>query len=315
MDCSRSACERRCSYGDPHSETGELLKTLILYGEIETLLIIGAHPEIKFDCKWDPRGYDGNFGISGMMRGVLMSYVFLNVVYLHTETWEKETKKAYIERYKKSGTDYTDEEIDYRQMAAYERVLRKCTSRMKYDVHTYPHRLFYGVTGNAFTGVRCRQPSCDLACNGHLELGKLKIGEDDQYIPDSEDVDIVLFYLSLKGLPTEIGISILEYAGFKPERRLPVANDPMDPRNREELKKYLSWCWQVLVSCDVIMTSQGNKISWAYELRDVISDLFGHDAHGSGKKLCKYLSPDQEAEEDERLGNLLGVSYRRLIFA
>jgi hypothetical protein len=137
-------------------------------------------------------------------------------------------------------------------------------------------------------------------------------GDGNRYLPVSEDVEIVLFYLRMKGLPTELGVKVIEYADFKPERRLKVANDPLDARNREELTRYLSWCWKVLVWCDVFMTEDGRKIAWQYEISDVIRELWGGEGNG-GKKMWRYLSMDEETEIDIAHGEN-GESYRSIPF-
>jgi hypothetical protein len=146
LDCERTErCGSCCCYANPHSDVLELTKTLLLYGEIETLLKITAHSEVHFQKKWNiPWACGGGWGIAELMRCTLLSYVFLNVTYLHTETWEPDAKKEFIEKKRKMGSAYTEEEVDYRNSTAWNKVVSRCTGYRQYDVHTFPHRLFYG---------------------------------------------------------------------------------------------------------------------------------------------------------------------------
>jgi hypothetical protein len=108
-------------------------------------------------------------------------------------------------------------------------------------------------------------------------------------------VDIVLFYLCRKEFLTEIGLQILAYANFKTERRLPISNDPLDPRNIEELGKYLSWCWKTLVRCDVLIAASGGRIEWVYKITVVIRQLWGTD--GQSKEMFRGSTSDAQQAE------------------
>ena len=121
--------------------------------------------------------------------------------------------------------------------------------------------MFFGISEHDYNNVRWDLSGCGRRLQKHLSLQseeERRTGE--RYLPVSEDLDIVLFYLRLKGFPTEIGLRVLAYTAFKPERRLLIANNALDPQNREELRKYLSWCWKVLVRCDILMTVSGTRI-------------------------------------------------------
>lgn len=87
---SHSGC---CCWTSPHSDTMELGKTVLLYGEMEPLLRIASHPAIDLKDKW-MFVFDCNndLGVSELMRSTLMSYITLKVIYLHPELWDENTK-------------------------------------------------------------------------------------------------------------------------------------------------------------------------------------------------------------------------------
>jgi hypothetical protein len=243
-----------------------------------------------------------------------MSYIFFNVVYLHPETWEAESREKWIEEKKKFGMVVEEKEVDYRKMVSWEKTLSRCTGKRSFDMHTYPHRLFFGVSEHEYTGQRWNEPGCGRQFRMKPETEYEK-GIRGKYLPHIEEVNIVLFYLHRKGLPTEIGFEILELANFKPERRLPVANDPFDPRNREELQKYLGWCWRVLIWCDLVMKESGARIRWVYEITDVILELWG--SKGQGTRMFRWLDWEEEEEAskvDEKGTCMLSLPHRAAIF-
>jgi hypothetical protein len=302
------ACIDCCCLTYNHSDMTELLKTLLLYGEMETLLKIVAHSSISLTSKWDlPWQCGGGLGIGELMRCALMSYIFLNVVYLHTETWELSARRNWVAEKRKAEMVVTEQEVDYRRMVAWEKIVSRCTGMRGYDVHTSPHRLFYGVSKQDYMGNKWNDPGCGRKLRKHPSLlTEEERRKGEKYLPVFGDVDTVLFYFHCKEVPTEIGLQILVYADFKPERRLPIANDPLDPRNREELRKYLSWCWKVLVRCDVLMKASGNRIGWLIEITFTIRELFGFE--GQNTKMFEWLGwEEKEAalyEEDENGNNV-----------
>jgi hypothetical protein len=313
-----------CCFYQPRwhqTDLGELTKTLLLYGEMEALLRIAAHPEVDFDCNWALPYFCGGItsGIGDTMRCALTSYVFFNVVYLHPEIWDPEAKQKCVAEKRTQGMVVKEEEVDYRKMVSWEKLVSRCTGWRRYDVHTYPHRLFFGVSEDDYDGRNWHKfPGWGREYRKHpsLQTEKERTATRETYLPVFEDIEIVLFYLRCKGLPTEIGLQILAHASFKPERRLPVAKDPLNPANREELMKYLSWCWKVLIWCDVLMTASGRKISWVYEVTDVIRELWGFEGPGVG--CFRWLTIDEDIDEDieERKhgSKLLGLRDRKALF-
>ena len=81
---------------------------------------------------------------------------------------------------------------------------------------------------------------------------------------------VVVNYLSEKGLPFELALAILEFAEYVPYGRLDIADDPLHPDYEMELRKYLSYCWEVLMRCDMLAKASGKRISWINEVKEVI---------------------------------------------
>lgn len=55
-----------------------------------------------------------------------------------------------------------------------------------------------------------------------------------------------------KELPVELAVKIMEHAHYEANRRLtPVPHNPFHPSNREELVKYLNYCWELFVCCEM----------------------------------------------------------------
>jgi len=239
----------------------------------------------------------------------------LNNTYLHAETWDVLAKRKFIENKIKMGSVYKEQEVDYRRSFARGKVISRCTGHRQYDVHTFPHRLFFGVSKQAYDGNKWHQPGCGRWYRNAVIPGKVEISEGERYLPVSEDVEIVLFYLRIKGLPTELGLKVIKLADFKPERKLPIAGDPLNLRNRGKLRKYLSWCWKVLVWCDIFMSADGHKISWVYEISDMIGELWGGDGN-SGKRMFRYFTRDEEDDIDTAMNGdrELSIPGRRLMF-
>ncbi|OAT07172.1 hypothetical protein BDBG_03268 [Blastomyces gilchristii SLH14081] len=83
------------------------------------------------------------------------------------------------------------------------------------------------------------------------------------HIPSSADLYISLHYLNIKGLPTELGMMVLEFANYEPHHRAIVPDDPLHIEDAPELCKYLGFYWQLLVRCDVLAAkAYGKRVDW-----------------------------------------------------
>ncbi|KFY41490.1 hypothetical protein V494_02970 [Pseudogymnoascus sp. VKM F-4513 (FW-928)] len=257
------------TYPSPHEDSPDLLNALLLHGQIDALLRIAAQPSANLKALWDPISYRGSTGFGELMRATLMSYICLNVSYLKPETYNATARAAYLAKeHRDPPTELED--MDYRKTRGYVKMLRRCTDRSSYDVHLYPHREFYGIIPDkppvSWGGWR---DVVDLATQG------AKITQE--YMPLKSDIPVVTRYLQQKGLPLELALDILDRAEYIPRRRLLIPGDPLHHENAEELRKYLKFCWKLLVSCNVLAEATGKKIHWVYEITRSIVELWSAD--------------------------------------
>lgn len=102
--------------------------------------------------------------------------------------------------------------------------------------------------------------------------------------PSTDDAYAVLVMLCSKGLPVEISIMVMSFAHYQaPKGRLLVSDDPLHPSNREELGKYLKYCWQVLVRGHVLMNELRMGISWKDLVAESITRLLDTNQSGYHK--------------------------------
>jgi hypothetical protein len=178
------------------------------------------------------------------------------------------------------------ERMDYRSTKLYQNTLATCTEGGMTALVTYPHRHFFGTgdddpksgafqvannahwlrwshltdkSGRSKQGLYGIVPIAEF-----LSLGKAASQPHDfniMYQPSESDVSLVRGTLCKMGLPVELALDIMELAGYEP-KKLKVEHDPLHPENREELAKYLKYCWQLLVRCDIIATEAGRQIKW-----------------------------------------------------
>lgn len=81
--------------------------------------------------------------------------------------------------------------------------------------------------------------------------------------------------LGSKGLPAELVLDILEMAEYEPgEGRLKVPHDPFHPENRGELAKYLRYCWELIVRCEMMANAVGMEIPWMEVMYETLVPLF-----------------------------------------
>lgn len=103
---------------------------------------------------------------------------------------------------------------------------------------------------------------------------------DFQAKPDLPPSSIILVenILRSKKLPTELVFDILSLLlDGEPRGRLPVAHDPFHLQNREELDKYLKYCWELLVRCTMVTVELDMQISWREIITDALIALLSCD--------------------------------------
>ncbi|KAJ5606029.1 hypothetical protein N7510_008810, partial [Penicillium lagena] len=248
----------------------QLVETLILYGEMDAVLRICANPEIGLkywwllsECQCNDPCYD--IGWDQLFKNALSAYICLNIVYCFPEMWD-------------TASGRTDEK-DYRNTSFYQRMLRECTASWKHsDVITYPHRQFFGI---ADRHPLLKWAGCTKKSDRPVELyGRVSIEEfllldsSMNYQPAVSDVVSVRWILCKKGLPMELTMDIMELAGYEPRRRLEIPHDPFHPSNREEFSRYLKYCWQIIVRCDMMRKAFGKEMRWQEFVADIIIGFF-----------------------------------------
>lgn len=170
-------------------------------------------------------------------------------------------------------------------MRIYQYMLKQCTmGGMTSEVATYPHRQFFGIQDGQFH-VRGHPRDGKLRHTRRFPYGLLSfenfLSSEKLVEPKSarSAVRQVQETLYSKGLPMELVLEIMGWAGYTedPNARLEVPHDPFHPENREELAKYLRYCWQLLVRCDMLAAALGKAIPWRYLISKAMIDLFSCD--------------------------------------
>jgi len=278
-----SACE-----GDMHcllQEICEQTKTMLLYGEMDALFQIAAHPNVHFLKLWDENMYANShgFGLSRLKESALQAYICLNVMFLKPELYDMASRKAFIEKEtKEHRSTFEPEQYDYRLTEAYQHMLLYCTGvpygARHYEVHTYPHREFFGIPRGMF------QFMYDDSQFGRWQkrhLGTQRIHKlvDERfkgvYVPEKSDIPVVIALMRKKGLPVKLALIIIKMAEYMPVGRTIIRDDPLHTRNGEELKKYLSFCWKILVRIEMLIKANGQWLDWEAEVANTLYTLFG----------------------------------------
>ncbi|KAJ5388121.1 hypothetical protein N7509_010662 [Penicillium cosmopolitanum] len=126
--------------------------------------------------------------------------------------------------------------------------------------------------------------------------------------PSLSDTTRVRMTLCSKGLPVELALDIMEFANYEPvHRKLDPPHDPLHPSNREQLGKYLKYCWQTMVRCFAIMKELGfdpvnggeeeSGMNWKSMIQDCIIGLFGHEKNkGHSGDLGLWWTKDQRRD-------------------
>ncbi|PLB46669.1 hypothetical protein P170DRAFT_511364 [Aspergillus steynii IBT 23096] len=301
----------------------QILQTLLLYGEMDPILRVCAHPDshdlLKFWYVGDFWEGPGDLGWDKICQHMTKVYICLNIAYCFPETWDFASGRT--------------EENDYRNAKFYQKTLITAAGVTPWDVRTYPHTQFFGMeescgrldlrtnTGksehwlldegyNAMMrnkGKRqCARASLwdfkykaennPVGFYGRVPIHEflaLWMPEGWGYAPSGDEVDEVRAVLCQRGLPVELALDVMDFAGYRPPRgRLGVPHDPMHPGNREALGQYLKYCWQTMVRCYTLATEMGmdpvgsmnagEGMNWKNFVADAIVDLFGH--HKDGRK-------------------------------
>lgn len=277
-----------CHPGDEDIFTDELLRTLILYDEMDVLFRIAAHPVVCLPKLWTQGGKFafelGGWGLSELKEAALLAYVCLNVLHLKPELYDPKMREQMLEEQTMRHVQtLPPETYDYRLTSAYQQMLVFCTKTgdvyPHYGAHKIPHREFYGIPFGMYTAkVRWHSPGN----YGHtVHYGVVSPPDlvdknfPQKHVPSKGDIVLVQNLFRLFKLPTGIIQMILDMADYTPKGRLYTHSDPLHIDNVEELKKYLAYCWKLLVRVDMLMKANGTRLDWEYEVAEAIYKLFG----------------------------------------
>ncbi|KAH8666909.1 hypothetical protein BX600DRAFT_511797 [Xylariales sp. PMI_506] len=273
----------------------ELVKSLLVYGELDTVLRICAHPDVDY-LEWWSQGqcYDSpyNLGWNLVCMKALKAYLGLNVLYCFPELWDEKSGRA--------------PEKDYLCTSIYQRILRECTwTTGDSDIAAYPHQQFFGIAERQFREYPKFQNEAKYAYvdgrRGEYPYGVAPMSEfleleaTAPYLAHSSDVGAVRQMLFQFNLPAELVTSIMELADYTPRRRLRVAHDPLHPENREELGEYLTYSWKLMIRCDLMAKALGDKIPWDRLVSRCIIDLFAYGQKRGRKGLFYSWEHDDDA--------------------
>lgn len=267
----------------------QVVKTLLLFGEMDPLLRISAHPAVQYkswiqicanDCETE-------VGVCLLFQYALRSYLVLNILSCFPQLFGAES--------------------DYRDTAIYQRTVYDCTASSVSDVCMHLHRDFYGIPDGLFDrgNFLVTQYREWPALSRLVEIQKEEraradrsclnpwIYEDDfpygnvplqamlncqskkpDHLPTASEVAEISAILRQLSLPEELTWPILDYAYGGSERRLPIAHDPLHPENKDELAKYLDQCWELMVNCTMFAEAVGKPIYWKPEVLVCLSDMF-----------------------------------------
>lgn len=163
-------------------------------------------------------------------------------------------------------------------MKMYQYMLHQCTlSGMTSEVATHPHRQFFGIADGQFRRYGALGRS--TMRSPHYLYGSvsfehfLNCEAPTESKPGHSDVAHVQQILHSKGLPMELVLEIMDLAEYTPRGRLRVPHHPFHRNNWDELEKYLKFCWQVLVRCDMMASALGMAIPWEELVSDTLREL------------------------------------------
>jgi hypothetical protein len=293
----------------------EWLKALLLYGDMEPLFRLAALPDVQLQRVW---GYPDDEGWDELLDTFLTAYILLNVLSLKPELWDPPSRAAKLASLRRPGTVMSEsksmpENWDYRLTSSYQWTLITSvtarTHKHTENVGTLPHREFFGVEKGTYSSYK-RWGDCRDAL-GKTTLSNL-MDEDykksNHYVHAAHDIPVVINMLGQKGLPTELALEILELAEYsKPKRRTTVADDPLHPQNRDELKKYLSYCWRVLVRVDMLAQANRCRIDWECQVAEKIFRLWGVPY----PKMAILIPETPEWEVDDAREHVMGQTLLR----
>ncbi|KAJ5769198.1 hypothetical protein N7520_003757 [Penicillium odoratum] len=260
----------------------EVVKMLLMLGELDPILQACAHPDVGIlgwysaafcDCLANPY----NLGWDVVLHRALLAYIALNIALCFPKICDPTAGRT--------------DETDYRHTGFYQYMLREITQSIDgCEATPYPHQQFFGIPCDHFCDdMRMNDMNhwlhrTDIIQVGHHgHYGLLSFDEflnlegplPDQYQPSQSDVESVKQILLSKSFPLEIVFMIMYFADYKAKRVLEVPHDPLHPANRAEMNQYLDQCWQIIIGCEIMNHALGGKmIDWRQEIHSKVKTLF-----------------------------------------
>lgn len=192
-------------------------------------------------------------GWDRVYQAALEAYICLNICYCFPSTWD-------------SGSGRTAAK-DYRNTRLYQSMLMRCTlSETTSEVSALPHRQFFGVADNQFRLYE--RPPCGIMSFAQLLTSDRAVPNKGGLGPFT--VDYVSRILHKRGLPHELILMILGYVDRCPPSRMSVPHDPLHPENCHELRQYLTYCWQLIIRCNMMAQALGREMDWENEVAEIL---------------------------------------------
>lgn len=259
----------------------EVIKVLILRNEMEPVLQIIAHPSVKLDPAWERWfNVERDYGLKSLFYLPLMSYLCLNMLLQKPELYDDTAKTRHIQSPVPGTTVVPDESfLDYRLTRAYQMTVLYCTNATRQSL---PHQAFFGLSHSTRERRWDFLETFSKQC-GTMPFTKFKsvLGVSPEYPAHPNDVDGIIQTLKEKGLPTELCLTVIDFVDFTPSRRSLVVDDPLHHDNASELRKYLTYCWQLLIRANIVMRSRSLNIDWSNAVEWCIQRLFVAPIRGS----------------------------------
>lgn len=260
----------------------EILKALLLYGDVNTVLRICAHPAVDFRHWWNAQECSclaPELGWDILCKHALRSVIGLGFI------------RGYAARRGQEHPEASPE--DFRHTRTYQNmVLRSTTSGAKSEIVGYRYKEFYGIGDGQFRTfpnpreVRrwCRtRAKFDYA----LVLGRapydefLVVERELPYLPSAAEVAETRSVVAEAGnLPAELVDSIVDSEPYRETRALTVPHDPFHLQNQAQLGRFLDDCWEVLLRCDMMARALGDEVPWDMLIGNMIVLLFSRPSLG-----------------------------------
>ncbi|KAH8682579.1 hypothetical protein BX600DRAFT_506160 [Xylariales sp. PMI_506] len=273
----------------------EMVKALLLTGEMDSLLRIFSHPDVDF-LNWWSAGQCGcvgqTLGWDMLAKTALHSYICLNVLYCLPELWNPDLSREQQDR-------------DYRSTKCYQSMLRNVTCLLGLgDTAMVPHRKFFRIEDSQFH-FSPRAKDAERWNNGKsTRLYNYPYG----VLPLNEFLDVEVHQQSrLRFSAIELPVQLYENPSDNtdtrpnPHQTTTEPYNPLHPNNRAELERYLEYCWQLLIRCDMMAEALGGHIPWEKLVSSIIIGLWLHfpKDSGDGKLEFAYERVNSDMSSDE----------------